>query len=443
MKRTPLTLGLVAMLIASLLAVVVATTGRADAAVSSATLVTVPAPDTQARTNWITSVSCPTASWCLTVGYFRDGSSRRAFAEQWDGSTWSLTATPPPNPGRGDLEGVSCVATSFCMAVGFYLSPTSGNYEPFATSFDGTTWSAAMAPPFPTGAASYQLNAVSCATTTSCIAVGSMYTGGVPKNIAVAWNGSTWTSLSIASLGSPTHEDSLVSVSCPSTTFCMATGTVWNGTISIPFYVTWNGSSWSAPSTAATNGSLDNGLNSVSCASPTFCTAVGWFNNGTDWPPLVETWNGSAWSVSALPTPTSGTNYSLNSVSCVSTTACTAVGRSNSSIDRTFVMSWNGSAWSVVTSPDSSATDGNWLQSVSCATAYACSTVGTTAHPNFYYEPFGLTLTGVAPSPTTTAPSTTTTAAPSPDTTEESPTTTEATATDVSTTDPVAPAFTG
>jgi hypothetical protein len=41
---------------------------------------------------------------------------------------------------------------------------------------------------------------------------------------------------------------------------------------------------------------------------------------------LVERWNGSAWVIVASPNPTGSTASYLNDVSCVTATACTAVG---------------------------------------------------------------------------------------------------------------------
>jgi hypothetical protein len=68
-----------------------------------------------------------------------------------------------------------------------------------------------------------------------------------------------------------------------------------------------------------------NDLHGVSCKSPTSCQAVG--NAGTR--TLVESWNGSTWSVAASPSP--GTQITvLSGVSCTSAASCTAVGHRDS-----------------------------------------------------------------------------------------------------------------
>ena len=61
---------------------------------------------------------------------------------------------------------------------------------------------------------------------------------------------------------------------------------------------------------------------------------------------LVESWNGTAWSV--VPGPSPSVAY-LYGVSCVSARSCKATGEyaNNSGVVRTLVESWNGTAWSI------------------------------------------------------------------------------------------------
>jgi hypothetical protein len=120
----------------------------------------------------------------------------------------------------------------------------------------------------------------------------------------------------------------------------------------------FNGSTWTQP------GNIDNQgqLNSVSCASTTFCVMVD--SNGA-----VLTWNGSGFSAPvsiATEPPLTGTNASgLTSVSCPTASFCRAVD----SIGRVFA--WNGSAWSAGTEID----NGHALTSVSCPTVSSCVAV--------------------------------------------------------------------
>jgi len=83
--------------------------------------------------------------------------------------------------------------------------------------------------------------------------------------------------------------------------------------------------------------------------------------------------------VVASPSPSPAYNE-LDGVSCVSATACTAVGSysSGGANTRTLVESWDGANWSVVPSP-SPAPSYNQLDGVSCVSAAACTAAGTDA----------------------------------------------------------------
>ena len=81
----------------------------------------------------------------------------------------------------------------------------------------------------------------------------------------------------------------------------------------------------------------------------------------------------------SVPSPNRGTgNNLLYGVFCVSATACTAVGYSTASSGafRTLVESWDGTHWSVVPSP-SVGTGNNILYGVFCFSATACTAVGS------------------------------------------------------------------
>src|ERR1700722_6320196 len=153
----------------------------------------------------------------------------------------------------------------------------------------------------------------------------------------------------------PTENNYLIGVSCTSSTFCAAVGTQNE---------MWNGAAWSAvPGTPA--GAEVNG---VSCSSPSACIAVG--NGGS------ESWNGSTWSLISI--GLAGTSSTLNAVSCSGPSACTAVGNFAPNIScgpfppcgqvyqETLIESWNGSVWSIVPSPNAPSFLANELTSVSC-----------------------------------------------------------------------------
>jgi hypothetical protein len=142
----------------------------------------------------------------------------------------------------------------------------------------------------------------------------------------------------------PTQVDSvpLVSVSCPSGSFCAAVDSAGNA-------VTFNGTSWSVPLTidAATT------LSSVSCPSASSCVAVDRSGNAV-------TYNGSIWGAPASIDPT----HSLSSVSCPSASFCLAVDINS------YFVSYEGGSWS----PPAGLVI-EQLSSVSCPSASFCAAV--------------------------------------------------------------------
>ncbi len=68
---------------------------------------------------------------------------------------------------------------------------------------------------------------------------------------------------------------------------------------------------------------------------------------------LVETFDGSTWSI--VSSPNTSTFNRLGAVSCTSVTSCVAVGDSfNGTANQTLVETFNGATWSIAASPNTS-----------------------------------------------------------------------------------------
>ena len=281
------------------------------------------------------------------------------------------TATVVSSPDDGTfaqrLTSVSCVSASNCVAVGsagsFQVSTT------LAMAWNGTEWSTMSTP----NNGSNELLSVSCVSASSCVAVGGAGTPFSGTTLAMVWNGSTWSAVSSPS-PSPGSNNKLMSVSCTSASNCVAVGFSGMMNQETTLAMVWDGSAWSVvESPNPGTGFVGNKLNSVTCLSASSCVAVGSTSQGGLGQTLVMSWDGSTWSV--VSSPNSGqSGNALNSVSCVSATNCVAAGKAGS---RELVMAWNGSAWSVVSSPNASGTNDE-LRSVSCASASDCVAVGYT-----------------------------------------------------------------
>jgi hypothetical protein len=293
------------------------------------------------------------------------------------GPAWSVVATPNrPGPVNGSLAGVSCVSASACFGVGSSSAVAPGFYpRTLAESWNGSTWSVVPSPNLPSqGTIASSLNSISCTSARACTAVGSYDPRGVSAQtltLIESWNGSTW---SVVSSPNPAGvlTAGLDGVSCTSATACTAVGSsnYNDGGPMQTLIESWNGSKWSVVSSPDPSATVQ-GLNGVSCASATACTAAGTYVAGSGLvQTLIESWNGSKWSVASSPNEGLDNSY-LTGVSCVSATSCTAVGNYDSSSGPALIESWNGKTWSVVSNPGHSP-----LSGVSCSSASFCAAVG-------------------------------------------------------------------
>ncbi len=166
--------------------------------------------------------------------------------------------------------------------------------------------------------------------------------------------------------------ESLSGVSCVSATYCMAVGSGPSG----PLALLWNGATWRKTAVPLPAGSTAGFLSSVSCTSAAYCVAVGRYGMQPVVFSLVETWNGKAWTPSALP---GQYGAYVTSVSCGAVRSCVAVGVSypvNIGAVQPLAETLHGTTWTLRTVPLPAGEVGGSLDSVSCASATRCVTAG-------------------------------------------------------------------
>jgi hypothetical protein len=206
---------------------------------------------------------------------------------------------------------------------------------------------------------------------------------GVPGGLAETWNGKSWVSLASPSPAG-SQETEILSVSCASDSSCAAVG-VWYDAAgeASPLTESFNGKTWTLEKSADVAGEI-LGLTGVSCSSATSCIATGYpFNRLGSPAAFSETWNGSKWSAVTIPTPAGGAV--LYGLGCASAGSCVTVGGNGTGA---LAEGWNGKTWSIedtVNPPGSGET--SYLNGVSCSTASSCTAVGD------YVNSDGVTLT--------------------------------------------------
>jgi hypothetical protein len=277
------------------------------------------------------AVSCATATFCVVVDHSGDEITYS------DGHWSGPRQVEPGTYGGYGLTAVSCPSTTFCAAVG-------GNVDGSGSvvMYNGTSWSApqliAPSPPSPEG--DIGLVAISCASSVFCMAADAY-------GNAYYYDGSSWSGPT--SLNLPGPDDEVTSLSCTKPDYCAA--------------VTYD--AYNADVVGSAGGlflqyrhSGISYLSSVSCATPTDCTAVGL---GVDGGAIEQAGH------------LTNVHEGLSSVSCPTSTFCVAVGSGAGSSADPYELTYAGSSWSPSTDIGAVSPD---LVSISCPSNTFCMAVG-------------------------------------------------------------------
>ena len=339
-------------------------------------------------------------------------------------SGWNIITTPATGSSTL-LMDTACANAWDCWAVGGSFPSLGNNSQPgaFAERWNGSAWS--VGPKVaPDGTDASLLWGVTCVTGSDCWAVGAEQPDGAqaPVTMAEHWNGSVW-----SVVPTPDVSGYLLSVTCADSTNCWAVGTSLDSKQNALHGIIyqWNGSQWSQATPQSSGQSFDQ-FNSVTCASPSDCWAVGLAGpnqiqygflpgvvpNVAGSAAFVEQWNGSKWSMVATPGATSPVGQILSGVTCAGPSDCWAVG---STMDKsgnptnTLIDRWNGSAWTTTASPNPPSA-GNTLSAVTCSDASDCWATGATnvisgnnnnngGQPSPFIEAFNGSAWSVEPTP--------------------------------------------
>jgi hypothetical protein len=257
----------------------------------------------------LTGVSCTSAAFCMAV--------RHGHSKAWDGANWTSHPMPTPNGSDRDLVfDVSCVSPSWCDAVGTTGS-ASFPRRPLVEHWDGSAWTVVPSPALAGTFRYVALQAISCTSTTACLAVG--YDDYDFKPVVESWNGSDW---SLASDTGLSARAALDSVSCWAADACLVASSEYTGPLRTALVDLWNGSTFTRTTIAGPSGTHQPTVLGVACRSETACVAVGY--DGDHLRALVQSWNGTSWHIVTGPT-IHASQSEFTSVSCA-TSRCVAVG---------------------------------------------------------------------------------------------------------------------
>ena len=145
--------------------------------------------------------------WAVGSYYNTSRQQTRTLIEHWDGTSWSIVSSP--NVGKGEvhdnyLVGVAAVSgnASDIWAVGKYYNPgTPHGYHTLVEHWDGTSWSV-VASPDPGGPGGNPiLYAVAAVSASDVWAVGFTGSRTQQQTNVLHWDGSTWTRVPAPSPG--------------------------------------------------------------------------------------------------------------------------------------------------------------------------------------------------------------------------------------------------
>jgi hypothetical protein len=295
---------------------------------------------------------------------------------RWDGSTWRTVPSPNVQGVLANiLADVTCVSSSECWAVGSYITKDV-QVRSLIMRWNGSAWTIVESPNI--GTTPWNgFNSVTCTSASQCWAVG-FTTASTAKTMIVRWGGSGW-----ALVDSPNASEQsnvLHGVTCLVASDCWAVGSFSpDGVTKRALTVHWNGSTWKVVASADAPAAQESVLSGISCVSSTACWAVGNSYNGANRQTLAERWDGTAWTTAITPNAVGPLDSYLVRVDCTSPTACWAVGHSNdtTTVDQRFIARWDGTLWTPTTLPDPLATEASALTGITCQSSSDCWAVGS------------------------------------------------------------------
>jgi len=282
-------------------------------------------------------ISCPQIDDCWAVGSEVPPGAQNAdpLVLHYDGTGWTTISVPAPPQVEGGLRSVSCNSPQDCWAVGT-TDPGGGFTQGQAGlgyHFDGQSWSEVTFPTITSGVG-WEFTGVSCGSD-NCWATGQISTDSNGDNYGLVehLSGTTW-----AVNNSPSWANvSLAAVTCPTESECLGVGQNSSMTAYIEH---GNGATWIPDDTQPRLGATSVGftsptseLDAIACTSATNCWTGGVAPVETGEDPIFVHWNGSIWGSRTSQSPDPGFHNSgstdldsIDSLACISTSNCWAVG---------------------------------------------------------------------------------------------------------------------
>ncbi len=254
-------------------------------------VVSIPEPAGSVEENLL-SIAAVSTSDVWTAGYYFDNNYlAHTLIEQWNGSAWNIIPSPDEGSNGATLSGIAAISATDIWAVGAYTDSGFNNYT-LTEHWNGSVWSIVASPNV--SGQNNVLNGVTAISSTDVWAVGEETT----TTLVEKWNGTTWSIIPSASrTGSSNYLTSVVSVS--SKTLWAAGYSISSSNAQYATLMEkWNGTAWkivASPTPSSTSNLYISGIAAISSSSV-------WAVGGDESTkgkikPIIEHWNGSTWSL--------------------------------------------------------------------------------------------------------------------------------------------------
>jgi hypothetical protein len=280
----------------------------------------------------------------------------------YNGSTWSYDTPPVGSDENGQpvVQAISCAPSNHCVLLEF---------DGTVLAFNGTTWSSLAT--YPSSALASQGGvadmSLSCPTTLFCMAIAATSDGPA---YAMTLRSGVWSPpTSVDPLGG-----GLAELTCPTTASCFAASPRGDA-------LTYSGTHWSTSNLPKIPGTSKLSPWIASCPQPDFCVVPTASSRGGG----LSTFNGHTWSPPALESPSAAWDPS-----CGAADSCVAITESSlPAYDRTaFFSTYTDGHWSK-RHPMAIGYNEQWGSGLSCVGSHFCMRVGA-AETGTYETPTGV-----------------------------------------------------
>ena len=281
--------------------------------------------------------------------------------------SFTIRDTPNTSTVSNRLNGVSALSPNDVWAVGYVVTSTS--YLNLAMHWDGSSWTITPTPN-PAQPNTDILRKVAAAAPNDVWAV-----GGHGQSYMLRWNGTQWSQAALPSInnrGFTNVINYLEDIAVVSSNDIWTVGSMDamdGGTWTLIMH--WDGIQWKqipSPNQPMPDGGFySQGLQAVTAVSANDVWAVGYYRVGNTEHPLIEHWDGVQWSIVPSPNGPTGDGW-LRGIAAAGPKDIWAVGDYDitnwGSPGKGLAMHWDGTRWSAFVPPNPSPYGINQLNSV-------------------------------------------------------------------------------